>query len=69
MPLEDRILKLPVVWDWCEYKGEVVFAGINYEASVKSNRPMMDIFYCATDALNYRVIKTVRFDKNKFKAV
>jgi len=66
-PLDKRLLKLPVVWDWYLYNGEQVFVGLNYEASKKANRAMMDIHYCATKALNGIVLKTVRFDKNKFK--
>jgi hypothetical protein len=65
--LDERLMNLPVVWDWYCFKGEDVFVGINYERSKKSNRPMMDIHYCATEALNGIVLKTVRFDRNKFK--
>lgn len=59
--------KLPLVFDWVEFKGETVFAGFNYEASVKAGKPMFDIFYCATRALNDMVLFTTQFDKNKFK--
>lgn len=58
--------KLPIVFDWVEYKGETVFAGINFDATMKANKPMMDIFYCATAALNHTVLKTVQWDKKKF---
>lgn len=64
--VEKMLLRLPIVFDWCAFKGEVVFAGINYERSVKARRPMVDIFYCATEALNDNVLKTVQWDKNKF---
>ena len=59
--------KLPVVFDWVEFKGETVFVGINYEASEKARKPMMDIFYCATRALNDVVLFTTQWDKSKFK--
>lgn len=59
--------KLPVTFDWVEFKGETVFAGFNYEASVKARKPMMDIFYCATRALNHVVLFTTQWDKSKFK--
>lgn len=59
--------KLPFVIDWCEYKGETVVAQINYERSLKANRPMMDISYCMTKALNYVIMYTRQWDKNKFK--
>lgn len=68
--LNDRyskmLLKLPVVWDWYKYKGEVYFVGANREATIKAGKPMMDLHYCATKALNGIVEKTVQFDKNKF---
>lgn len=60
------LCRLPVVFDWAEFKGETVFVGINYEESKRVGRPMMDIFHCATAALNHSVIKTVQWDKNKF---
>lgn len=59
--------KLPVIFDWVEYKGEPVFAGFNYEASQKAKKPMMDIHYCATRALNDVVLFTCQWDKSKFK--
>lgn len=60
-------IRLPVVFDWVEYKGEVVFTGINYDATRKAGKPMMNIYYCATEACNDNVLKTVQWDKNKFK--
>jgi hypothetical protein len=60
------LLKLPIVFDWVEFKGETVFAGINYAASDKAGKPMMDIFYCATRALNHVVLFTTQWDKSKF---
>lgn len=66
-PKMNRMLaRLPIVFDWVEFKGETVFAGINYEASQKAGRPMMDIFYCATRALNNVVLFTTQWDKSKF---
>ena len=59
--------KLPFVFDWCEYKGETLFAGFNYEASEKAGKPMFDMFYCATRALNHVVLFTTQFDKSKFQ--
>ena len=67
MTTEQKLLKLPIVFDWVEYKGEVVFAGINYKESERVGRPMMDIYYCATQALNNNVLKTVQWDKKKFQ--
>lgn len=59
--------KLPFVFDWVDYKGETLFAGFNYAASEKAGKPMFDMFYCATRALNHCVLFTTQFDKNKFK--
>jgi hypothetical protein len=58
--------KLPIVFDWCEYKGEIVVAQFNYERSVKARKPMFDLSYCMTRALNQVILKTVQWDKNKF---
>lgn len=59
--------KLPIIFDWVEFKGETMFAGFNYDASLKAGRPMFDMFYCATRALNGVVLFTTQYDKNKFK--
>lgn len=67
MTTEEKLMNLPVVFDWCEYKGETFFMGVNYEETNRVGRPMIDLFYCATRALNHCVLKTVQWDKNKFK--
>lgn len=59
--------RLPLTFDWCEYKGETVFAGLNYQRSLSANKPMFDIHYCATQALNNNVMFTTQWDKSKFK--
>ena len=61
------IMDCPVFSNWIEYKDETYFAILNYEQSIKSHRPMIDLSYCATRAMNGIVMKTVRYDKNKFK--
>jgi hypothetical protein len=58
--------RLPVLYDWAEYKGETYFVCANPEASERAGKPMMDICYCATEALNNNVLFTVQFDKSKF---
>lgn len=63
---EKMAMKLPVVFDWVMYDGQQVFAGFNYEATKKAGRPMMDIHYCATKALNGIVERTVQYDKKRF---
>ena len=57
----------PVVFDWVAFKGDIYFAGLNYQASEKAGKPMMDMYYCATQACNHNVLFTTQFDKNKFK--
>lgn len=49
---EEMLLRLPFSLEWVEYKGEVVVAQPNYEATVKAKKPMLDISYCMTRALN-----------------
>lgn len=62
------ILACPVAAHWVEYKGEVKFAMLNYERSLKAHRPMIDLGYCATELLiNNRVEKTVAYNRKKFK--
>ncbi len=65
--ISKMLLKLPIVMDWCKYKGETCVAQINIEATKKAKRPMMDLSYCLTKAMNQIIIKTVQWDKNKFK--
>ncbi len=59
--------RLPIVMDWCYYKDEIIVAQINWDATKKAGKPMMDISYCMTRALNQCILKTVQWDKNKFK--
>lgn len=56
-----------IVFDWVEYKGLIYYAHFNYDRSIKAGRPMIDLSYCATKALHNIVIKTVQWDKKKFK--
>lgn len=56
---------VPFVQEWIEYKGEVYFASLNIEQSVKSKRLMYDLHYCITKMLNNVVIKTVAYHKDK----
>jgi hypothetical protein len=61
------ILNCPVQYGWARYKNEEYFAMLNYEQSVKSGRPMIDLAYCATEGMNGNVLKTVMYVKKKFK--
>jgi hypothetical protein len=65
--VESMLRKLPFVIDWCEYKGETCVAQINWDATAKAGKPMMDLSYCMTKALNQNIDKTVQWDRTKFK--
>jgi len=67
-PVEKMAYGLPIVLDWVNYKGVDCVAQFNWEASRKANKPMMDISYCMTKALNQVILETVQFDKGKFKS-
>lgn len=58
---------LPFYFDWVEYKGETVFGSINFEKSKKCNRVIVDICYCATQAMNGIVEKSVNYKAEEFK--
>lgn len=51
---------------WVRYNGEECVATVNYQKSINCRRPIIDIFYCMTEAMNDRVIKSVNFDPTKF---
>lgn len=51
---------------WCKYKGETCVAQFNLEASMKAGKPMLDLSYCMTQALNQNVLRTVQYDAKKF---
>lgn len=55
--------KLPVCMDWVKFKGEDVVIVWNILATEKAGRPMVDVAYCMTKALNRVFLKTVRWDK------
>lgn len=73
--LEAKVMQLPFICDWVKYKGEVYFAGVNWERSLSANRVMIDLSFCATAYLagddGPIVEKTVtyhplKFSKHKF---
>lgn len=56
------------ITEWCKYKGETYVAQFNLEASMKAGKPMLDLSYCMTQALNQNVLLTVQYDAKKFAA-
>jgi len=65
--VSEMLMRLPISMDWCEFKGETVVAQINFEETKRVGRPMMDISYCMTRAINQNIMYTTQWDKNKFK--
>lgn len=66
-PVNRMFMRLPFAIDWVFFKGEDVVAQINYEASKKAGKPMLDISYCMTRAINQNIMFITQWDKNKFK--
>jgi hypothetical protein len=52
---------------WCKYKDEVFFASFNYEQSEKHQKPIFDLAYCATKAMNEIFIKRVKWNTKHFE--
>lgn len=63
--VSDKLL-IPIYPCWIEYKGETFVSELNYEATEKARKPMFNLHYCMTKALNNIVLKTVQYDKSKF---
>ena len=57
----------PLVSGWCRYNGRVFYADLNYEKSEQAQRPVFDLAYCATKAMNGIYLLTRPWDANKFK--
>ena len=68
-PIDKMLMKLPIFDGWVNFKGKLCYAQVNFDATVKAKKPMMDIFYCATQCLNHAVLFTTQWDKNKFIVV
>lgn len=57
--------KLPWM-QWANYKGDDCVACVNYEKSISCGRPIIDISYCMTKAMNNNVMFSVNFDPEHF---
>jgi len=55
-----------IVFDWCTYNGERYFAVLNWGESEKRQKPVIDLAYCATKAMNEIFLKQRVWSK-KFK--
>ena len=56
----------PLVSGWCRYNGRIFFADLNYEESEKAQKPIFDLAYCATKALNGIYLLRREWDSKKF---
>ena len=68
-PIDKMLMKLPIFDGWVNFKGKKFYAQVNFDATVRAKKPMMNIFYCATQCLNHAVFFTTQWDKNKFVVV
>jgi len=59
----------PLVYDWCNYNGKIYFASLNYEESEIANKPIFDLAYCATKAMNGIYIMRRQWNPKKFKKI
>lgn len=65
--IPEWLIDCPVAAEWWTFKGETYFAMVNVDRSLKAGRPMIDLSYCATKAMNGIVLKTVQYSKKHFK--
>jgi len=52
-----------IVSDWCKYNGVIYYGVLNWQESEKRNKPVIDLAYCATRALNEIFLKQRVFSK------
>jgi len=52
---------------WVQYKGKECVADVDYQKSIKAHRPIINIHYCMTKAMNGKIEKTVNFNPDFFK--
>ena len=56
----------PLVFGWCRYNGRVYFADLNFDESEKAQKPIFDLAYCATKAMNGIYLMRREWDIKKF---
>jgi hypothetical protein len=56
----------PLIFGWCRYNGRIYFADLNYEESEKAQKPIFDLAYCATKAMNGIFLLRREWDAKKF---
>ncbi len=56
-------------FEWVEFKGEKLVAVLNWEESKRRQKPVLDLSYCMTTALNdcCYIYKGVLWNPKKFK--
>ncbi len=59
---------VPFSADWVKYKGDIVFAQIDYEKSARCGRPIIEIGYCATQVIvNHAIDASHNYSPDTFK--
>lgn len=53
--------------NWVEYKGETYFVMVDVNKSLACHRPIVNLSYCATKAMNGLVLKSVNYKPEDFK--
>ena len=56
----------PFTSGWVRYNGRVYYADLNWEESKKAEKPIFDLAYCATKAMNHIYLLRREWDPKKF---
>lgn len=59
--------EFPIYPTWMKYKGEIYVSQLNFERTEQAGKPIFDLSYCMTKAINQCIMKTVQYDKGKFE--
>jgi hypothetical protein len=65
--LPDWLESCPLVSGWCRYNGRIFYADLNWEESQKAEKPIFDLAYCATKALNNIYLLQREWHPKKFR--
>lgn len=62
----DWLEECPLVYDWCKFDGQIYFADLNFQESEKIGKPVFDLAFCATRAMNHIYLKREVWDPERF---
>ena len=65
--LPDWMKSCPLISGWCRYNGRIFYADLNWEESEKAEKPIFDLAYCATKALNNIYLLQREWHPKKFR--